>query len=97
LTTRPSKDKHFTTRKSIVLEALERGIKPTAFRLNMSKNTIRLWLRRFQREGNDGLTGTGLVQGVAGCKGAAEFAKASEWRNAKDVIPFPKFLSYAEF
>ncbi|MDR2539835.1 MAG: helix-turn-helix domain containing protein [Chlamydiales bacterium] len=50
-----SKDKHFTTRKAIILEALERGIKPIAFRLNMSKNTIRLWLRRFQREGNDGL------------------------------------------
>lgn len=50
-----SKDKYFTIRKSIVLEALEKGIKPTAFRLNMSKNTIRLWLRRFQSEGNDGL------------------------------------------
>lgn len=50
-----SKDKHFTIRKAIVLEALEKGIKPTAFRLNMSKNTIRLWLRRFQIEGNDGL------------------------------------------
>jgi transposase len=49
------KDKHFTIRKAIVQEALERGIKPTAFRLNMSKNTIRLRLRRFQREGNDGL------------------------------------------
>ena len=50
-----SKDKYFTIRKSIVLEALEKGIKPTAFRFNMSKNTIRLWLRRFQSEGNDGL------------------------------------------
>jgi transposase InsO family protein/transposase-like protein len=50
-----SKDKYFTIRKAIVLEALEKGIKPTAFRLNMSKNTIRLWLRRFQNEGNDGL------------------------------------------
>jgi transposase len=50
-----SKDKYFTIRKAVVLEALEKGIKPTAFRLNMSKNTIRLWLRRFQNEGNDGL------------------------------------------
>ena len=49
------KEKYFTLRKSVVLEALEKGIKPTARRLNMSKNTVRLWLRRFQEEGNDGL------------------------------------------
>ena len=49
------KEKRFSIRKSIVLEALEKGIKPTARRLNMSKNTVRLWLRRFQQEGNDGL------------------------------------------
>ncbi len=50
-----SKDKCFTIRKAVVLETLEKGIKPTAFRLNMSKNTIRSWLGRFQSEGNDGL------------------------------------------
>jgi transposase len=50
-----SKEKYFTLRKAVVLEALEKGIKPTAKRFNMSKNTIRLWLRRFQEEGNDGL------------------------------------------
>jgi len=50
-----SKEKRFTVRKSIVLEALENGIKPTARRLNMSKNTVRQWVRRFKQEGNDGL------------------------------------------
>jgi transposase len=50
-----SKDKQFSVRKSIVLEALEKGIKPTARRFSMSKNTIRTWIRRFQSEGNDGL------------------------------------------
>ena len=50
-----SKDRRFTTRKAIVHEALEDGIKPTARRWNMSKNTVRSWIRRFQEEGNDGL------------------------------------------
>jgi transposase len=50
-----SKDKRFTVRKAIVHEALEKGIKPVAKRLNMSKNTVRSWVRRFQKEGNDGL------------------------------------------
>lgn len=50
-----SKDKRFTIRKAIVLEALEKGIKPTARRFNMSKNTVRTLIRRFQMEGNDGL------------------------------------------
>ena len=49
------KDKHFTIRKAIVHEALGKGIKPTARRFGMSKNTVRLWMRRFQDEGNDGL------------------------------------------
>jgi transposase len=50
-----SKEKQFTIRKSIVHEALERGIKPVARRFNMSRNTVRTWIRRFQAEGNDGL------------------------------------------
>ena len=50
-----SKAKFFTLRKAVVQEALEKGIKLTARRYNMSKNTVRLWLRRFQEEGNDGL------------------------------------------
>ena len=50
-----SKAKFFTIRKAVVQEALEKGIKPTARRYQMSKNTVRLWLRRFQEEGNDGL------------------------------------------
>ena len=48
-------DKFFSFRKSMVLEALEKGIKPTARRFDMSKNTVRKWIRRFQKEGNDGL------------------------------------------
>ena len=50
-----SKDKHFTIRKQIVQEALEKGVKPTARKFDMSKNTVKLWMRRFQSEGNDGL------------------------------------------
>ena len=50
-----SKEKRFTVRKAIVHEALEDGIKPTARRWDMSKNTVRTWVRRFQEEGNDGL------------------------------------------
>ena len=50
-----SKENRFSIRKSIVLEALEQGIKPTAKRFNMSKNTVKQWVRRFQAEGNDGL------------------------------------------
>ena len=50
-----SKEKRFTLRKSIVHEALEQGIKPTARGLNMSKNTVKSWIKRFQEEGNDGL------------------------------------------
>ena len=50
-----SKEKYFAVRKSIVLEAQQRGIKPTARKFHMSKNTVKLWLKRFQSEGNDGL------------------------------------------
>ena len=50
-----SKAKRFSIRKSIVFEALEHGIKPTARRLNMSVNTVRKWVRRYKAEGNDGL------------------------------------------
>lgn len=50
-----SKDKRFSVRKAIVCEALEMGIKPTAQRFNMSKNTVRTLVKRFRGEGNDGL------------------------------------------
>ena len=50
-----SKDKRFTIRKVVVQEALDKGIKPTARRFNMSKNTIKTLIRRFRAEGNDGL------------------------------------------
>jgi len=49
------KEKSFSLRKAIVFEALKNGIKPTAKKFHMSKNTIRLWIRRYQIEGNDGL------------------------------------------
>jgi transposase InsO family protein len=49
------KEKYFSIRKSIAFEAQKHGIKPTARKFHMSKNTVRLWLRRFQIEGNDGL------------------------------------------
>ena len=34
---------------------MKNGIKPTAKKFHMSKNSVRLWIRRFQKEGNDGL------------------------------------------
>ena len=49
------KEKYFSIRKNIAIEALKNGIKPTARKYFMSKNTVRLWVRRFQTEGNDGL------------------------------------------
>lgn len=49
------KAKYFTIRKTVVQEALKNGVKPTARKFDMSKNTVKLWLRRFQCEGNDGL------------------------------------------
>ena len=49
------KGKYFTLRKSIVQEASRYGIKPTARKFGMSKNTVKLWVNRFHLEGNDGL------------------------------------------
>lgn len=49
------KEKYFSIRKSIALEAQKNGVKPTARKLHMSKNTVKLWLKRFITEGNDGL------------------------------------------
>lgn len=49
------KEKYFTLRKSIAQEAAKSGIKPTARKFGMSKNTVKLWLNRFKNEGNDGL------------------------------------------
>lgn len=48
------KEKYFSVRKAIAMEALKNGIKPTARKFYMSKNTVRLWIRRFLSEGNDG-------------------------------------------
>lgn len=49
------KEKYFSVRKSIALEALKNGIKPTARKFQMSKNTVKEWTRRFTQEGHDGL------------------------------------------
>lgn len=49
------KEKYFSLRKSIVQEAAKKGIKPTAKKFKMSKNTVKLWVNRFKAEGNDGL------------------------------------------
>ena len=49
------KEKHFSFRKALVQEALEKGIKPAARRFGASKTTVKLWMRRFLKEGNDGL------------------------------------------
>ena len=49
------KENYFTLRKAIVMDALKLGIKPTAKKYHMSKNTVKCWMRRFQEEGNDGL------------------------------------------
>lgn len=49
------KEKYFSIRKSVAYEAMKNGIKPTAKKFSMSKNTVKLWLRRFQSQGNDGL------------------------------------------
>lgn len=41
------KGKYFSLRKSIVHEAAKNGIKPTAKKFKMSKNTVKLWVKRF--------------------------------------------------
>ena len=49
------KGKYFSLRKLIVHEAVKNGVKPTAKKFRMSKNTVKLWMNRFKAEGNDGL------------------------------------------
>jgi transposase-like protein len=50
-----SKEHSFSVRKRIVQEAQAKGIKPTARRHGISRNTLRTWLRRFHAQGNNGL------------------------------------------
>jgi len=52
-----SKDKGFMygIRLQVVRDALEKGIKPAARMYDMSKNTVRKWLRRYQDGGTTGM------------------------------------------
>jgi len=52
---RSNKQSKFSARKAIVSFALEHGVKPTARHFVCSKNTVRLWMRRYQQKGNKGL------------------------------------------
>ena len=48
------KDK-FNLRKKMVLFAKEHGIRPARREFECSRNTVRKWLRRYNKEGNEGL------------------------------------------
>lgn len=50
-----SKAHTYNVRKSVVLEAQKQGVKPTARRWGISKNTVKTWLNRFKQKGNSGL------------------------------------------
>ena len=50
-----SKEHIFKVRKHVVLDAQNKGIKPASRKWNISRNTIRTWLRRFEEAGNKGL------------------------------------------
>jgi transposase len=50
-----NKARYFKVRKQIVQHAQKFGIKPTAKKWAISKNTVKTWLRRFLHEGNQGL------------------------------------------
>ena len=54
-----AKDKRlkFDSRRALVRDALELGIKPTARLWGVSRNTVRKWLRRYQAGGLRGLAG----------------------------------------
>ena len=45
----------FETKKNAVLAAQELGIKPAAKRFKIVRNTLRSWLRKFEKSGNKGL------------------------------------------
>lgn len=50
-----SKEHIFKVRKHVVLDAQNKGIKPASRKWNISRNTIRTWVRRFEEGGNKGL------------------------------------------
>lgn len=48
-------DNNFGLRRELVIYAQARGIRAAGRRFGCSRNTVRLWLRRFLQAGNDGL------------------------------------------
>jgi len=50
-----SQNPSFDLRYRLVQTALERGIRATSRLFGCSRNTVRLWLRRYQQEGKPGL------------------------------------------
>ena len=51
----PSQDPRFAVRYPMVLRALSQGNRPTLRTVPCSRNTVRLWLRRYQQQGLAGL------------------------------------------
>jgi len=51
------KEYSFEFKQDVVFAAQEIGIKPTARRFKVSKNTVKSWLRRFESKGKKGLYG----------------------------------------
>jgi transposase len=50
-----SPDPKFAVRYQMVMSALSKGIRPTMREFRCSRNTVRLWLRRYQEQGLAGL------------------------------------------
>jgi len=50
-----SQDPKFAVRYQMVLSALSQGIRRTMRAFQCSRNTVRLWLRRYQEQGLAGL------------------------------------------
>lgn len=48
-------DHTYSTRMAMVLHAQTHGIRATVRAMGCSRNTVRLWLRRFRAEGRQGL------------------------------------------
>jgi transposase len=50
-----SQDPKFAVRYQMVMSALSKGIRPTMREFRCSRNTVRLWLRRYEQQGLAGL------------------------------------------
>lgn len=51
------KEYSFEFKQDVVFAAQELGIKPTARKFKVARNTVRTWLRRFNKNGKQGLNG----------------------------------------